>query len=273
MPFDRLTGFADEIEADFDAQLRTLNALGVAGIDLRNADGKHVLALSADELRGLRTRAEAAGCYFSTIGSPVNKVDFTPDNESAEFEKLKLSIEAAHYVGTDRIRLFTPEVPEHRWHEETEGVMQWMERQIELAQSAGIVLLHENDARFWGAIPQNSEVLFDRLGGPYFRAAFDFANTVLIGFRPFHDWFPWILPHLDTLHIKDAIDGRVVAAGQGNGQIVATLRYLNEAGWDGPLTLEPHLSAAGAYGGFSGPDLFRVATEALRECIAEALRD
>jgi sugar phosphate isomerase/epimerase len=130
-------------------------------------------------------------------------------------------------------------------------------------------LILENDDRYWNAFPETAKKMFDTLGGPSFRAAFDFANTVLIGYRPMKDWFPWLLPHLDTLHIKDAIQSerRVVPAGQGDAQIEETLRWLVEQGWSGPLTLEPHLSAAGPFGGFSGPQLFEEATNALRQVL------
>jgi hypothetical protein len=73
------------------------------------------------------------------------------------------------------------------------------------------------------------------------------------------------------LHIKDAIEvgKKVVPAGEGEGQILETLRWLRSQGWAGTLTLEPHLSSAGKFGGFSGGQLFEVAAAALRQVIAE----
>jgi len=86
------------------------------------------------------------------------------------------------------------------------------------------------------------------------------------------DWFPWVIPFVDTLHIKDAIEAerRVVKAGDGDGELLEGLKAMVEAGWSGPLTIEPHLSAAGPFGGFSGEDLFEVAVTALRSVAAEA---
>ena len=79
-------------------------------------------------------------------------------------------------------------------------------------------------------------------------------------------------PHLDTIHIKDAIeaDRQVVPAGEGDGELAATMRFLISQNWHGPLTLEPHLQAAGPLGGFSGPELFAHAADQMKAVVLEA---
>jgi 3-dehydroshikimate dehydratase len=72
-------------------------------------------------------------------------------------------------------------------------------------------------------------------------------------------------PWLAYVHVKDALpDGRVVAAGEGNANWLAFLERLRTDGYDGFFALEPHLAAAGHLGGFSGPELFHHAAQALR---------
>lgn len=260
-----LTAFADEISPDLSEQLATLVRLRYTGLDLRSAFGKNVLQLTDDEVLRIRQMTERSELAIQAIGSPVNKVKLDLNLREGEYRKLERAIEVAHICGTDRIRIFSPEG--ENWDE----VRDWMGDQVALAASEGILLLHENDANFFGARPENAKKLFDAFGGVNFRAAFDFANTVLIGFRPLRDWFPWLLPHLDTLHIKDAIEAeqRVVAAGEGDGELLATFRYLAEAGWSGPLTLEPHLASAGLGGGFSGVQLFEKAAKSLSGLLFE----
>jgi sugar phosphate isomerase/epimerase len=63
--------------------------------------------------------------------------------------------------------------------------------------------------------------------------------------------------------------GDVVPAGQGDGQVRETLAALRDSGFDGYLSLEPHLATAGSFGGFSGPDLFRLACRALKDLLAD----
>ncbi len=263
-----LSAFADEISPDLNVQIATLQRLEIPGLDLRSIDNTNVLDLTDAQLLEAKVQCDAAGIHFQSIGSPVNKVEYSLENRVQELAKLRRAIHAAHELDISRIRIFTPTAPD----EDAELLLEWMAEQRDLAVAEGVVLLHENDARFWGAYPANTGVLFKELGGNHFRAAFDFANTVLIGFRPWDDWFPWIVPYLDTLHIKDAIEDeqKVVAAGEGDGQLVRTLRYLAENGWQGPLTMEPHLAAAGPYGGFSGDRLFEVAVRALRQVLEEA---
>jgi hypothetical protein len=71
------------------------------------------------------------------------------------------------------------------------------------------VLLVENDGDAYAAYPKNAKRLFGDLASPHLRAVYDFSNSVLIGYPALPHWFPWILPYLEALHIKDSIHARV----------------------------------------------------------------
>lgn len=258
-----ITAFADEISPDLSTQIATLQRLGLQGLDLRSVDGVNVLSLTDEQIDLVGSSCREAGLFVQTVSSPVNKVVLSEGNRVAEFAKLERACEVARRLGIRRIRIFTPEAPTEAWPE----VKAWMADQLKLARAMGCVLLHENDAKFWGAYPEQAKILFEEFGSPEFRAAFDFANAEILGYRAMDHWFPWILPHLDTIHIKDAKDGKVVPPGEGDGQIKQTLSYLKSEGWEGPLTLEPHLQAAGPMGGFSGEQLFEVAYQALAKIL------
>jgi sugar phosphate isomerase/epimerase len=81
---------------------------------------------------------------------------------------------------------------------------------------------------------------------------------VQVGVRPFTEGYALLRPHLEYMQIKDAhaADGTVTVAGDGDGQLVETIRALREDGFDGFFSLEPHLADVHALGGFSGPELF-----------------
>ena len=104
---------------------------------------------------------------------------------------------------------------------------------------------------------------------PHLRAAFDPANFIQCGVRPMDEAWPLLADVSTHIHIKDAVlaDGHVVPAGEGDGQVEELLRALVQRGYRGYLTLEPHLQAAGPFGGFSGPDLFHTAVEALKRLL------
>lgn len=267
MPSDAhytLTAFADEIAPDLATQTRVLREHGIQGLDLRSVEGTNVLQLSDAQVDAVGEACAKEGLFVSCIGSPVNKVPYSPENEVAEGQKLARAIAVAKRLGVQKIRVFTPEAPD----EMGDAVMGWMEAHLRMAQEADVRLLVENDAKYWSAYPANAKRLFRELGGDHLLAAYDFANAHLLGYDVEH-WFPWIVSYLDTLHIKDAKDGKVVPAGQGNAGIGVTLKALLEDGWHGPLTLEPHLAAAGPFGGFSGEQLFAEAVNALKTVFAE----
>jgi sugar phosphate isomerase/epimerase len=267
-----ITGFADEVSPELQVQVDTLSRLNIVGVDLRSVYGTNVLDLSADQLHEIHDAFASKGIFIQSIGSPVNKIPYDVMKQGGEFDKLKKAIKAAEHVNVKRIRVFTPEAPQDQHDALASKIISWMSEQRVLAEDHGMLLIHENDAKYWGAYPTNAKRLFENLGSNNFKAVFDFANTVLLGFDPLDDWFPWVLPYLDTLHIKDASrsEQKVVPAGEGDGRIVETLKYLIGQNWTGPLTLEPHLQSAGQYGGYSGDRLFEVATNALRSVIGQA---
>lgn len=257
-----ITAFGDEIAPDLATQLRVLRRHRVVGLDLRSVDGKNVLALSDAEVDAVGKAVSEAGLRVQCVGSPVNKAVLSEEAREAEGRKLDRAIEVARRLGVRRIRIFTPE------SEDGDAVMAWMEDQLQKAECADVLLLVENDARSWSAYPQNAKRLFRDFAGPNLMAAFDFANAHLLG-TTVEEWFPWIVPYLDTLHIKDAKDGEVVAAGEGDAGIALTLKALWDDHWSGPLTLEPRLAHAGEADGFSGEDLFGQAANALYSILAE----
>ncbi|HWA82982.1 MAG TPA: sugar phosphate isomerase/epimerase family protein [Fimbriimonadaceae bacterium] len=267
-----LTGFGDEISGDLDVQLRTMKRLDVEALDLRTAFGKNVLQLSDEEIDRVAEAAKAHGLRIQSVSSPVNKVRYSPAGAGEELKKLERAAQIANRLGIRRIRIFSPETDPEGGDAAWPEVKAWMADQVALAKEKDVLLMHENDGRFFGAFPANARRLLEAFHGEHFRAIFDFGNSVLIGCRTMRDWFPWLLPYLDTLHIKDASisQERFVASGEGDGEMVEAFRFLFGLGWAGPLTLEPHAQVAGPQGGFSGEEAFEHAVAALRNVLAEA---
>jgi sugar phosphate isomerase/epimerase len=58
--------------------------------------------------------------------------------------------------------------------------------------------------------------------------------------------------------------GQVVPAGEGDGQLEPILLDAYRTGYRGFLSLEPHLKVAGRSHGETGPELFKVAADALK---------
>ena len=89
---------------------------------------------------------------------------------------------------------------------------------------------------------------------------------VQVGERPPENW-KLLKPYTAHIHIKDAVlsDGHIVPAGKGDGGIGQVLPDAYRSGYRGFVSLEPHLAADQQFSGFSGPRLFKVAADALKD--------
>jgi sugar phosphate isomerase/epimerase len=81
----------------------------------------------------------------------------------------------------------------------------------------------------------------------------------------------------DYIHCKDARYptpgqelGEVVPSGEGDGQFPELLQALKESGFNGFLSIEPHLGDFDAFGGLCGPELWTTAHTALVKLLNEA---
>lgn len=63
--------------------------------------------------------------------------------------------------------------------------------------------------------------------------------------------------------------GKVVPAGQGDGQLEPILVDAYRSGYRGFVSLEPHLKVAGHSHGETGADLFKTAADALKALLAK----
>jgi len=247
-----LSVFSDEIDPDLEIQLEEVKRAGLNYFDLRTALDKNVLDLSDKEIDRVAATAHQFGLQVKCIGSPVNKHPFRPEDRSRELQRLRRIVEIAQRLKAPYIRIFSPFVGGASRAPEYEEIRDWLADQIKLAEEQGVVLLLENDGDAYGAFPENAKKLFQDLGNAHFRAVYDFSNAVLIGYPALPHWFPWILPFLEALHIKDSLAARdgegydqIVPAGEGEGNVPEVLRVLVDQGWKGPVSIEPHLSRIG----------------------------
>jgi sugar phosphate isomerase/epimerase len=260
-----LSAFGDEIADDLATQLDVLVSEGVRHLELRGAWGKNVLDLDPGELRRARALLDERGCGVSAVGSPIGKSRLDQPR-TFELERLERAVAACEALGTRNIRIFSFFVPEGRATEHREEVLERLGALAERAGQAGVNLLHENEKEIYGDTGERCRDLLETIGSPALRMAFDPANFVQCGVRPMEQAWPILAEYVTHVHIKDAVfaDGGVRPAGQGDGAVPQLLGTLVERGYQGFLTLEPHLKVAGPSGGFSGEAGMRLAIGALR---------
>ena len=265
-----LSGFADEISADLTVQLDVLGELGIKYLELRGVWGKNVLKLADDEAKSVKSELDRRGMRVSAIGSPIGKIGID-DPFEPHLDDFRRAMDLAEYFDCKYIRMFSFFVPPGKADDYRPQVMARLGALLAEAQGRPVTLLHENERHIYGDIPRRCRDILETLHSPQLRMTFDPANFVMCGVHPFSEGYDMLKDHIEYVHIKDGLmaEKRVVPAGEGDGQVRELLGALKERGFDGFLSIEPHLATAGQFSGFSGPHLFRVATKALRGLLKE----
>ena len=264
-----LSGFVDEISPDFTEQCQVASALGLTHTELRSAWDVNILDLGPEQLAAMKETLAAHDLQVSSIGSPIGKI-FIDEPFAAHLERMKHAAEVAQFFDAPYVRIFSfflrpGAIPaDHRGE-----VIDRMRALARVAEEADVILLHENEKEIYGDVPERCLDIVRSVGSPHLRLAWDPANFVQVGVRPYTDGYAMLRPHVEYIQIKDAhaADGTVVTAGNGDGEVAATMRALRHDGFDGFFSLEPHLSTRSATGGFSGPDLFRQAWKAFTDLL------
>ena len=267
-----LSGFADEVSPELDQQCELFAELGISWVEVRSAWDRNILDLDDAELDRVAKTLEQYGLRTSSIGSPIGKIGIGDDFE-AHLLRFDRALHVAETLAAPYLRLFSFFLPlgddpaTHR-----DEVLRRMSALAARAEGRGVVLLHENEKEIYGDSPGRCLDLVESVGSPVLRLAWDSANFVQCGVRPFSDAYALLRPYVEYVQIKDAIaaTGEVVVAGAGDGELRETIAALRDDGFDGFFSLEPHLVFAGPAGGFSGAELFRQAHVAFTGLLVEA---
>ena len=261
-----LSAFADEIGSDVGLQLAVLKRHRISHIDLRDVGGSNVIDLDDAEAVALHEELRAHGVSVATIASPIGKQP--ADAEPAVLRRRMVRAAAvAHLLDTDLVRVFGFYPPEHGgdWQEAALASLRML---ASCARDEGVTLLLENEVGTRAETAEHAGELLESLACEEVRAAFDPANALRCGDTPYPDGYVRLKPWLRQLHVKDLDEaGRVVPAGYGTAGWAGLLDALRHDGFDGFVSLEPHLARAGRAGGFTGPALFGEAHRALQALI------
>ena len=267
-----LAAFADEISADLDEQIRVCRENGVSRFELRGVNGQNVMDFSPELRREIRSKLADAGMGVVSVGSPIGKVKIS-EPWPVHFERFKRAVEIAEFFSAPFLRVFSYYPPEkgQSMKPNREEVLRRFSAKVEFMRGHPVVLVHENEADIYGEGGDACLDLMRSIDSPSLRCAFDFANFVIAGERPIDNWAK-LKPYTVHIHVKDARlkDKTIVAAGEGDGDIGPILKDAYQSGYRGYLSLEPHLSAAGQFSGFTGPAMFKVAADALKAVCRES---
>ena len=254
------TGFADEAGgADLDIQIKATKALGWSNIETRNLFGKNLASISDEEFETVQAKLAASGvkfnCYGSAIANWQKPITESPESSYEEFRK---AIPRMQKLGTKLVRMMSFAVPaeikDKSWEYEAE-VVKRLKVIVKMAEDAGIVCVHENCMNWGGLSYEHTLRLMDKIKSPAFKLVYDTGNPVfnddVRGQKPYKKQSSWefyknVSEHVAYIHIKD---GRMETAdkhtftfpGEGDGDVPKILEDLFGRGYDGGISIEPHM--------------------------------
>lgn len=278
----QLYAFADEAGSSMDAQVKALHRNGLQGLEIRGVDGENVSVITIQKAKEVRKMLDDNGLVTWSVGSPIGKIRLDEDFDAHQ-DLLRHTLDVANVLGAENMRIFSFYMPKnsdpviHR-----QLVMDRMGRLLEIAESSGVSLCHENEKGIYGDTAVHCRDLLDTL--PKLKGIFDPANFVQCGENALQAW-NILKDRIYYLHIKDSMeDSCVVPAGNGAGCIPHIVKeYLGRGGM--AMTLEPHLmdfvglkdleesgdvSIVGKYYTYSSADeAFDAASNALKKILEE----
>lgn len=274
----RLSGFADEIHGNLEKQIEVLKKLDIHHVEMRGVNGKGLVEYPISEVKEIKRQLEGEGIRLSSVGSPIGKIMITGEF-APHMELYKHTVEIAHVMETPNIRMFSFFMPQDESYAPYRGkVMDQLGQMADYAKSNHVTLLHENEKDIYGDMADRCLEIMKEFYGEHFKAVFDFANFVQCRQNTL-EAFEMLKPYIAYIHVKDALwsDASVVPAGMGDGHVEEILGMLKAGGYQGFLSLEPHLSDFTGFEALeknaaekkkmSGEEAFTMAYEALKKIL------
>ena len=253
MPF-RFTGFTDEAERSLDGQISTLREVGWSAIELRLIDGKNICDFTDEEWKRTWDRLQKEQIQVVGFGGQIGNWARPIDSDfSLDIDELKRVAPRMRQAGTKFLRIMSYPNSQSNPLSRSEWRIEAVRRLKELAKIAegeGIILGHENCSGY-GETPEGYLDLVEAVNSPALQLIFDTGNNSLHdnNTEVTWDYYQKCREQITHVHIKCAKPGE-------NGDDFVTcyvdedpvqeriLKDLEATGYDGWLSIEPHIKAA-----------------------------
>ena len=253
------TGFADEAAKGIDGQIKATLDLGWHNIEARAIDGVNIHDLDDAAFDAVAEKLSRAGiqinCFGSAIANWAKSIEKEEDFEK-DLEQTQRAIVRMKRLGTPLIRIMSYAVLKNRVPEDQlrEKRIERLRRIVDLFLDAGIQPVHENCMNYGGMgwsftldlidnIP-GLKLVFDT-GNPIFNA--DYTKKAPYPMQSSWEFYNIVRDHIAYIHIKDGkmADGKMIYSycGEGDGDVQKILNDAFGRGYDGGISIEPHLGA------------------------------
>lgn len=265
-----LTGFADEAAKDIDGQIRAIKELGWSNIESRNIDGVNIHDIDDKAFDAVCGKLADAGisinCFGSAIANWAKSIEKPFDADLAEARR---AIPRMKRLGTKMIRIMSyPPLPNRPMDDQmAEERFARLRTIVKMFADEGLQVLHENCMNYGGQGWKYTLQLLEQVPG--LKLVFDTGNPVNTQDRdnPGHrqsawDFYTHVREHIVYVHIKDGKplpDGKTewCWCGEGDGDVVRIVRDLIANGYDGGISMEPHMAFVAHEAGAVGEDAYR----------------
>lgn len=255
----------DEVDPDLAVVLsRFYPKYQLKWAEIRNVklDGKSRYAYNSatpEQIRQIRKQLDDAGVKLSVLDTGVYKITLPgtrPMGENAsdlnpvqgEYEKqlddLKRAADAAHALGTDRLRIFTykrvadPNAIFDR-------IVEDLHKAIAVAKQQDVTLLVENEFDCNVATGTETARLFQTIPDRTLMHNWDPGNCYEAGEQPFPKaWDQLDHSRISHVHLKDAAGKSWKPVGGGEIDFPGQFRALKQMRYSGTMSLETHYKNA-----------------------------
>ena len=252
-----LTGIADEASQNIETQIEVTRTLGWNAIESRFIDGKNIHDLSEEAFDQVCETLDGSGVHINAFGSAIANwgKDVRDDFAITEAE-INRTIPRMKKLGTKFVRVMSYKVVEGVDLMVTERIKR-LQLILDAFTAEGITVVHENCMNYGGMSWQNTLALIDALPG--MKLVYDTGNPVFNRDRSKegnHWQDPWefyhnVKEHIAYVHIKDCLNPSpengnkevYTYPGDGQGRVLDVLTDLKKSGYDGGISIEPHLAA------------------------------
>jgi sugar phosphate isomerase/epimerase len=251
------TGFADEAAQSLAGQIQATKALGWSNIEARSIDGVNIHDLPDDKFNQVADAFDKAGIHVNCFGSTIcNWAKKVTDDFDITLQEVNRAIPRMQRLGTKLIRIMSyarmdDREPHDQLQEERFRRLREVTRRF---LDAGIQPVHENCMNYGGmGWPFTLELLENV---PGLRLVFDTGNCVgnddKSKPKPYPKQSSWefydhVKEAVAYIHIKDGHfdhDRQALVCtwpGEGDGDVKRILQDAFSRGYDGGLSIEPHM--------------------------------
>lgn len=255
-----LSGFADEAASDLAGQITITKRLGWSHIEARSVDGMNLNDLPEERFLEACRMLDGAGVGVNCLGSTIANWGVgleSPFNET--LVQAKRAVKRMKVLRIPMIRLMSYKVYTDRdgraMDQRESERFERLRRICALFLDAGLIPVHENCHTYGGMSTDHCQRLLDAVPG--MKLVFDTGNPPLTddfsGPFPYRKQSAWAFyerfkPSIVHIHIKDARWNEAAHQeiytfpGEGDGDVRRIVQDLCVGGYDGALSIEPHMA-------------------------------